>query len=444
MDEWIRGDVCSMIKSIEHFLFRNKKVVALIGICFLTIAIAGGLLWRYYSTRVSTDDAFVEGRVAPVSAMVTGRVTRVLVEDNEEVKQGQSLIELDTKYYLVKFERAKAVVATATAKLKAAEEQISLSSETVSGRVAQAEAALEASSSAIHTSRLLLGQAKSILASKEAALAVAEAELKEKQALEEMARSDLGRMDNLLKKNVISRVEYDLAKVKYEASVAQVAAAERKVLQMGRELEAASADLKAKETGYVYSSAHLGVKSAKSKAIEAEAKLAETRAQKRSVSIKEAERDLARARLEEALANLKYAKNQFEDCIIRAEMAGRVTKKNVEVGQVVHLGQPLMSIVSLNDLWIVANFKETQITHVRPGQKVKITVDTYPGEVITGTVESIQAGTGARFSLLPPENATGNFVKVVQRVPVKIVLDKQSNSCILRPGMSVVPTIELS
>ncbi|MEE9609652.1 MAG: HlyD family secretion protein, partial [Desulfatiglandales bacterium] len=171
--------------------------------------------------------------------------------------------------------------------------------------------------------------------------------------------------------------------------------------------------------------------------------LAETRAQKRSVTIREAERDLASARLDEALTNLKYAKNQLEDCVIRAPLVGRVTKKNVEVGQVVHIGQPLMTIVSLNDLWIVANFKETQLTHLRPGQRVEITVDTYPGEVFTGTVDSIQAGTGARFSLLPPQNATGNFVKVVQRVPVKIVFDKQPNPHTLRPGMSVVPTIKL-
>ena len=202
-------------------------------------------------------------------------------------------------------------------------------------------------------------------------------------------------------------------------------------------------DWKAKKSGYAYSPLHLGVKSAKAKAVEAKAKLAETRAGERSVRIREAERDLASARLEEVLANLTYAKHPLKDTFIRAPMAGRVTKKTVEVGQFVHPGQPLMAIVSLNDLWIVANFKETQLTHIRPGQKVKITVDTHPGEVFTGTVDSIQAGTGARFSLLPPENATGNFVKVVQRIPVKIVLDKQSNPGILRLGMSVVPTIEL-
>jgi membrane fusion protein (multidrug efflux system) len=432
-----------MRKPIGEFLFRNKWAIVVVCVFVLVIAIAGRLFWRYYTTRVSTDDAFVEGRSAPVSTGIKGAVARVLVDDNEEVKEGQVLVELDPKYYKAKLERAKAAVAIARAQLKAAEEQISFSSETVSGQVAQAEAALQASSSAIHTSRLLLDQAKAILASKDEALAVAKAELEEKQALEDKARIDYDRMRSLLKKKVISRVEFDVAKANYKASSAQVVAAERRVIQAKRELEASSADLKAKKSGYAYSPLHLGVKSAKAKAVEAKAKLAETRAGERSVRIREAERDLASARLEEVLANLRYAKHQLKDTVIRAPMAGRVTKKSVEVGQFVHPGQPLMAIVSLNDLWIVANFKETQLTHVRPGQRVRVTVDTYPGEVFSGTVDSIQAGTGARFSLLPPENATGNFVKVVQRIPVKIVLDKQSNPGMLRLGMSVVPTIEL-
>jgi membrane fusion protein (multidrug efflux system) len=375
--------------------------------------------------------------------MVTGSVLRVLVDDNQEVKKGQVLVELDPKYYQAKLEQAEAAVAIAESQLKAAQEQVSFSREITSSQVAQAEAALQASSSAIQASRQILDQAKAIVASRKEALAVAQAELKEKLALEEKAKIDYDRMLRLLEKKAISRVEYDLAKVSYEASSAQVAAAKRRVLLARRELEAAFADRKAKESGYAYSPLHLGVKSAKAKAIEAEAKLAEMRAKERSVKIREAERELASARLEEALANLKYAKNQLEDTVIRAPMAGRVTKKNVEVGQVVHLGQPLISIVSLHDLWIVANFKETQLTHVRPGQRVKITVDTYPGKVFTGTVDSIQAGTGSRFSLLPPENATGNFVKVVQRIPVKIVLDKQLNPSIFMLGMSVVPMIEL-
>ena len=134
----------------------------------------------------------------------------------------------------------------------------------------------------------------------------------------------------------------------------------------------------------------------------------------------------------------------LEYTTIRAPLRGRVTKKTVEVGQVVQPGQPLLAVVSLEDVWIVANYKETQLTHVRPGQAAEIRVDTYPGLVLKARVDSIQSGTGSRFSLLPPENASGNFVKVVQRIPVKLVLEPGENGRkLLVPGMSVVPTIQV-
>jgi len=432
-----------MKNPVGQLFTRNKRVAVVVGCVFLVIVSTGILLWRYHTTRVSTDDAFVEGRISPVSAAVEGPVIKILVDDNQEMKKGQVLVELDPKYYQAKLEQAEANVAIARSQLKAAIEQVSFSSETVSGQIAQAEAALEAASSAIQASHELRDHAKSMLASKEEALAVAEAELEESQALEKKAKIDYDRMRSLLEKKVISQQEYDLSRANHDAFSARVAAAKRKVLQVSRELEAASSDLKAKDSGYAYSSTHLGVKSSKAKEVEAEGKLAETRAGKRGVKIREAELELAHARLKVTIGELKYAKNEFNDTVIRAPMAGRVTKKKVEIGQFVHPGQPLLAIVSLRDLWVVANFKETQITYVRPGQKVKIAVDTYPGEVFTGTVDSIQAGTGARFSLLPPENATGNYVKVVQRIPVKILLDKHTNPSILRPGMSVVPTIML-
>jgi membrane fusion protein (multidrug efflux system) len=429
-------------KPTGQFVSRNKKAVAAVGVFFL-IALAGGHLWRYYASQESTDNAFVEGRVSPVSAVVPGTVRRVLVDDNEEVKEGQVLVELDPKYYRALLEQAKAAVAMAKSQLKAAVEQVSYTSETVSGQIAQAEAACQTASLAIQATHHIRDRAKAVLDYKGEALAVAEAGHQERQALEEKARIDYDRMSRLLEKKAISGLESDIAKLDYDAASARVTAANSKVLEAGRELEAASADLKVKESGYAYSPIHLGVKAAEAKAVEAEAKLTETRAKGHSVGIREAEQAQATAHLEEAFSNLKDAEHRLEDTVLRAHMAGRVTKKTVEVGQVVYPGQPLMAVVSLRDLWIVANFKETQLANLRPGQTVKITVDTYPGKVFTGTVESIQAGTGARFGLLPPENATGNFVKVVQRIPVKIVLDEHPNAPVLRLGMSVVPTVEL-
>ena len=432
-----------MNQPVKRSLFRNKWV--LLGSCAfcLAIALAGRSLWQYYTTHVSTDDAFVESRISSVCPMVTGRVMKILVDDNQEVEKNQILVKLDPKYYQAMFEKSKAAVAVAENQLIAAEEQVSYSRDIISSQVAQAEAALQGSLHATHAARQVMDQAKAILASKEEGLAVAEAELKEKKALEEKAKFDYDRVVSLIEKKAVSQVDFDLAKANYQASAAQVTAAKRKVLQARRELDAASADLKVKKSGYTYSPIHLGMESAKAKEIEVRAKLAETRAKERSIRIKEVERELAKARLEEAIADLKYAKSQLDDTIIRAPMAGRVTKSKVELGQVVRPGQPLMAIVSLSDIWIVANFKEVQLTHVKAGQRVKITVDAYPDERFTGRVDSIQAGTGSRFSLLPPENASGNFVKVVQRIPVKIVLDKHSNPSVLRPGMSVVPRIML-
>ncbi len=324
-----------MRKPAGQLFSRNRRVAA-VGLFFLVLAIAGGLIWKYQTARVSTDNAFVEGRISPVSAAVEGSVIKVLVDDNQEVEEGQVLVELDPKYYQANLEQAEANVAIAESQLKAATEQVSFSSETVSGQVAQAEAALEAASSAIQTSHQLRDQARSILAAKEEALAVAEAELEESQALERKAKIDYDRMRSLLEKKVVSQQEYDLAKANHDAFSARVAAAKRKVLQVSRVLEAASSDLKAKEIGYAYSPLHLGVKSSKAKAVEAEAKLAETRAGERGVKIREAEVELSHARLKAAIGGLKYAKNQFNDTVIRAPMAGRVTKRSVEVGQVVH------------------------------------------------------------------------------------------------------------
>ncbi len=413
------------------------------GVLLIVLLIAGGRVWRYHATHVSTDDAFVEGRVSPVSPAVEGTVIKVAVEDNEEVEARQVLITLEPKYYRGKLEGAKAAVAVAKAQVKAAEERLAFSRESIPDQVAQAEADREAASTAIQASQQIRNQAKAMLASKQEALAVAEAALRENLAMKEKAKIDFDRMRSLVDKNAISQKDYDLAKLTYDAALAQLSGAERKVTQAKRELDAARAELKTKETGYAYSSVHLGVKSAKLEAVKAEAKLAEARAKERGIGVREAEVELARARLKAAIEEMEYAKNEFEDTIIRAPMTGRVTKKTVEVGQFVHPGQKLMAIVSLNDIWIVANFKETQLTKVRAGQKVKITVDTYPGKEFHGVVDSIQAGTGARFSLLPPENATGNFVKVVQRIPVKIRLNSPANPHVLRPGMSVIPTIAL-
>ena len=177
---------------------------------------------------------------------------------------------------------------------------------------------------------------------------------------------------------------------------------------------------------------------------EAEAALSNARSQRQQVKVRQTQVEAARGRLAQAAANLRQAELNLEYATVRAPVGGRVTKKTVEVGQVVQAGQSLLAVVDLDNVWVVANYKETELTRVLPGQHATVVVDTYPGAVFKARVDSVQAGSGAVFSLLPPENAAGNFVKVVQRVPVKLVFEPGENSRhLLVPGMSVIPTIDL-
>jgi len=187
-----------------------------------------------------------------------------------------------------------------------------------------------------------------------------------------------------------------------------------------------------------------GVAQARTRVAQSEAAVATAQGQRQQVKVREAAVEAARGRLQLALAAVEQAQLNLDYTTVKAPFAGRVSRKSVEVGQVVQTGQALLSLVNLDDVWVIANFKETQLTDVRPGQRATIAVDTYPGVVFKARVDSVQGGSGAVFSLLPPENATGNYVKVVQRIPVKLVLAPGENAKhALVPGMSVVPTIEL-
>jgi membrane fusion protein (multidrug efflux system) len=213
------------------------------------------------------------------------------------------------------------------------------------------------------------------------------------------------------------------------------------VAQAQRELESAEAEARMRESGF--EPQQIGLRTAEARVIEARAQQLHAEALHQEVRVREAERELAVAQLREAEADLALARLNLDHTEIRAPIAGVVTRKNVEVGQVAQAGQPLLALVSLEHVWVVANFKETQLRRVRPGQPAEVVVDTFPDRTYAGRVESISAGTGSRFSLLPPENASGNWVKVVQRVPVKIVLDGAGgpDPHILRPGMSAVVSI---
>jgi membrane fusion protein (multidrug efflux system) len=372
--------------------FFREYPIAKWGLALLVVAlVAGGvLIWRYYSVRETTDDAQMDGHIDPVSARVSGTVLRVLADDNQLVKAGDLLAELDPRDYEVAVQRARADLADALANSAAASVGVPLTSTTSSGQLAAANAGLEAAKREIDA---------------------ATARVQEAQANYTKVAADLKRMTQLVQKDEISQQQYDAA-VAAESSARATLEATRAAV--------ASAQGRAAQAQAQAESAHT---------VPQQVRVMRDRAGAASAEVEKYRAALAQAKL-----NLQYTK-------ITASVSGIVSKRNVEPGQVVQAGQPLFAIVNLDDTWVTANFKENQLKNMRPGQRVKVQVDAY-GREYDGVIESIGGATGARFSLLPPENATGNYVKVVQRIPVRIRINKgQDPDHMLRPGMSVVPTV---
>ena len=372
-------------------LRRSPRARGLLIAAAVLLALAAVAAWRHADARESTDDAQIDAHVSPVAARVGGTVLEVLVRDNQRVEKGASLVRIDPRDHQVALARAQADLAEAEASARAARTTVPLTSTTANAQETGAD---------------------SDVAGAEARLASGRAQLKEAQARERQAAADLERLRPLVAKDEISRQQFDAVATAAEAAHAGREAAAAAVLGAERAVGAARARLQQARTGRE----QVAIVSAR--AASAEAKVA-----------------MARAALEQAKLNLSYTE-------VRAVVGGIVSRRSVEVGQIVQPGQPLLALVDLDDVWVTANFKENQLRRIRPGQPVEISVDAYGGRTYRGRVDSISAATGARFSLLPPENATGNYVKVVQRVPVKITLDPgQDAERQLRPGMSAFPTV---
>ncbi len=353
----------------------------------------------------ATDDAQIDGHINPISPRVGGHVMSVKVENNQYVQAGAVLVELDPKDYQVALDRAQAEYANALATAEAARVGVPISSVSTSSQVTTAQAEVE--------------NARASLAAAEKQYQAAQAKIEEAEANNAKAQSDLNRYKQLVGKEEISQQQYDQAVAAAKAGAASLLAADAQAQAAAQRVSEARGKLAQAEAQL--RSAHTGpqqVSATRSRASAAEAAV-----------------QMAKAALEQAQLNLQYS-------TITAPVSGLVGKKTAEVGQNVQPGQELMAIVPLDDIWVTANFKETQLKNMRPGQPVKIYVDAY-GREYDGHVESIAGASGAQFSLLPPENATGNYVKVVQRVPVKIRFEKgQDPEHIPRLGMSVEPRVK--
>ena len=415
---------------------RTRLLWALGALAALAAVAYAGWAWHYAVHYVSTDDAYVEGTITPVSAKVSGHVAALLVGDNQPVKEGELLLRIDPRDYQARVAQARAAVSMAEANLKAARSELPLAREETRAVIDQARATLEGAVVAVRASESAVDEARARLESRRAAAAAMRADVTGAQSAQRQAGRELERFRQLLQSELVARRDFDAAEAAYETTSATVEATERRLAQAEREIQQAQAELASR--------AH-AVDQAKQRVAEARAALARAESQLHQVAIKDAAATQAEARLRETQADLAFAELQLQYTEVRTPIDGVVSKRSVEVGQVVQMGQPLLAIVPLHDVWVLANFKETQVARIRPGMRAEVWVDGVPDRAFTGSVNSLSAGTGARFSLLPPENATGNWVKVVQRVPVKILLDAREfgNPHTLRAGMSVIVTIRV-
>ena len=429
-------------------LFRRPAFLLVAAIILLVAAIVGIRYWLYARSHESTDDAFIEAHVIQISPKVSGHVVKLYVDSNQQVNKGDLLAEIDPRDYQAKVDQAKAALTAGQARLQEARSGVELARANTRANVQQASASVQQARSGVSAStasaaaeRSRVNQAGATIETARANLDQARAQVKAAQAEVVRAEADVTRYQQLYTKDEISRQRLDQAIATAKTAEAQVQAAQNKVAAAESQVnEMQSAQTTAAE---IARRAQSQVGSAQAQVNEALGRLAQANTGQQQVAVSQAQAQTAGASMEQLQAVLDEAELELSYTKIYAPDSGRVANKSVEEGALVQAGQPLLAIVP-GDVWVTANFKESQIGRMQPGQPVEISVDAYPDKTFKGHVDSIQPGTGARFSLLPPENATGNYVKVVQRVPVKIVFDEPPDpKHMLAPGMSVEPEVKI-
>ena len=403
-------------------IVRRKKTLMVSGggvaLALLLVLGVRYLVWSAHHEE--TDDAYLTGHLHPISARVTDTVQQVLIDDNQHVVEGQTLVILDPNDYKVRLEQAKAALDEAGRQTDTAEAAIRSTSQSATAQTTEAVGTIGEAKASIQAS-------KAAVIAAEAGVPRAQAQLQEANATLQREDTDLHRYEDLYTKEQVSKQTVDHQRASYQVAVAGQAAAQEQVRQ-------AQAQLVAAQQGVVRTEALLtnsqgGLQSAQATALE--------------TRVREGQFASAQAAIAQATAALEDAKLQLSYTIIKAPVSGRIGRKSVEAGQRVQVGQPLMAIVE-DKPWVVANFKETQLEKMRTGQHVEVQIDTFSKHKFYGHVDSLAPGSGNEFALLPPDNATGNFTKIVQRIPVKIVLDRDSvrgYENLLSPGMSSVVTV---
>ena len=378
--------------------------------------------WRYASIHMETDDAYVTGHINPVNARISGTVTKVLVNDNQIVSEGDLLVKLDPHDYEVALQQTQAALEAAQQQAAVAQENIKVIAGNAQGQTTQAQGNIDAAVASISNAQATVTENQAGISAYQAQLAQVEANLLK-------AQLDYKRYDILAREGVIARQQFDSAKATYDALVAQRNAARQQVEQAQARVVEADKNLS-----------------------NAQAKLATTRgglqlaqATNKQTEVNRRQYKASLAAVAQAEAQVKNAQLQLSYTDIKAPTAGQVGNKTVEEGQRLQSGQTLMAVVQQQP-WIVANFKETQLEKMHAGQTVQIRIDSFKQHTFLGKVDSLSPASGSKFALLPSDNATGNFTKIVQRVPVKIVFDSKSVQGYvsrINPGMSAVVSVNV-
>jgi membrane fusion protein, multidrug efflux system len=396
----------------------RHRVYVVIALVVIVLAV----VWVFTEdVNPGTDDAQVDGHAVVISPRVPGYVQKMLIDDNTVVKQGDLMIQLDPADYQVRVEQARAALAVAEARAASLKITVPFTEGTTSSATSAAEAQLSADQSDLIRATATYEQQST------AELRFAEANVAARKAELDKADMDVKRTSPLAEQSEISRQQYDAYVAVAQVDRNEWVAAQERLDATKREAEAAKA---AQEM-------------ARARIVRSQAEVRQSKAQELQLGVRKADYQSALADVEQAKAALDQAQLDLSYTGVRAPIDGMVTRRTVEPGQQFSAGQSMFTLVPLDKIWITANLKETQLARVRPGQRVKIQVDTYGRKTFYGVVDSIASSTGSRQALLPPENATGNFVKVVQRLPVKIyVTQSAENRDVLRPGMSVEVKVE--
>ncbi len=429
----------------------NKRKLPFIiaGIVIVIAAVSGIAYWLYSRQFESTDDAFIDGNIVQVSPKVSAYVNKIYVKDNQYVHKGDLLIELDSRDYEAHLKQAESQLHIAQAQRKQASANADLTKKTTQAAQLQAESNVQTAQTNVNQTELAaqikqlqIQQALTAVKTAQANLAQTRTQIPQAQANLDLAQKNFNRQQVLYRNGDISKQSFDQATTTLQTAQAQMESARKQVEAAQAKINEAQANVLTAQENYRQSLAQVDL--TKSQVNESAGRLEDANAAPERVAVSETQVVTNEATIEQAQVAVSQAELELSYTKVYAPEDGYVTRKSVEEGQLVQAGSALMAISVSDDIWVVANFKETQLELMRIGQPVELKVDAYPNEIFHGKIESFQVGTGSRFSVLPAENASGNYVKVVQRIPIKIVFEEKPDKVhLLAPGMSVEPIVKI-